>query len=326
VTRVAALDCGTNSLRLLIADLPSGGGPLVDVVRRTEIVRLGQGVDRTGELAAEALARTATVLEVYAGLIREHGVEASRVRLVATSATRDARNRQDFVDMVESSLGVTPEVVSGEEEAGLSFAGATRELAGDVATPAPYLVVDAGGGSTELVVGDADGVHAAYSMDVGCVRLTERHLRDDPPTDAEAAEVEADVEAALRDATGVVPVAEAATVVAVAGTATTVTALALGLPEYDSAVIHHATVTYEQLDVVTERLRHSSSADIRAMPVVHPKRADVLTAGALVLRTVFREIRAARYVASEHDILDGIAWSIGARRDGGIQDIEERPS
>jgi exopolyphosphatase/guanosine-5'-triphosphate,3'-diphosphate pyrophosphatase len=321
--RVAALDCGTNSLRLLVADLPDGAGPLVDVVRRTEIVRLGQGVDRTGELAAEALSRAAEVLADYAYVIETHDVPAGNIRMVATSATRDARNRGDFVAMVENALGVTPEVISGEEEAGLSFIGATRDLTG---LPSPYLVIDAGGGSTEVVVGDETGVRAAYSMDVGCVRLTERRLHGDPPTDEEAASVEADVTAALEQAGTVVPLRNAATVVAVAGTATTLAALALGLPEYDREAIHHATVTAEQLEAVTELLRHSTSEAIRAMPAVHPKRADVLTAGALVVRTVISATGADRFIASEHDILDGIAWSIGSGTGTTAHETDERAS
>ena len=311
MTRVAALDCGTNSLRLLVADLNEGGGEAVELARRTEIVRLGAGVDRTGVLAPDALERTRLVLAAYAKEVRALGVPPALTRLVATSATRDASNRADFESMVRGALGVDPEVATGEEEARLAFAGATREMVGGD-WPAPFLVVDIGGGSTELVLGGAT-VEAARSVNVGAVRLTERHLHGDPPSDAEVVAAVADVEAALTEVHATVPFERAGTVVVVAGTATTVTALALGLQGYDPERIHHARVSTEQVGAVVDRLRASTRAEIAAMPAVHPKRADVITAGALVLRTVLQRVGAGGCVASEHDILDGIAWSIAAR-------------
>lgn len=223
MTRVAGIDCGTNSIRLLIADVewrPDGGVELTDVTRLMEVVRLGQGVDRTGEFAPEALARTLLATDKYAALCREHGV--GEVRFVATSATRDARNRDAFVDGVAERLGVAPEVISGTEEASLSFAGAVRVLG--PASPGPALVVDIGGGSTELVVGSAgSSPQASISLDVGCVRMTERHLATDPPTEAEVAAARADIRDALDRAEGTVPLAEVGTVVGVAGSVTTVT-------------------------------------------------------------------------------------------------------
>ncbi|MEV4254684.1 Ppx/GppA phosphatase family protein, partial [Spirillospora sp. NPDC049652] len=233
MTRVAAIDCGTNSVRLLIADVE--GDTLTDVEREMRIVRLGQGVDRTGRLAPEALDRTFTAMREYAGMIRAHGAE--KVRVVATSATRDAENRADFVAGVVDIFGVVPEVVTGDEEARLSFTGATRELA--ALRPArPYLVVDIGGGSTEFVLG-ASGVETAVSMDIGCVRLTERHLKDaDPPTPEQIAATITDIDAALATVRETVAVDEARTLVGLAGSVTTVAGIALGLPEYDSSRIH----------------------------------------------------------------------------------------
>ncbi|HVU72907.1 MAG TPA: exopolyphosphatase [Mycobacteriales bacterium] len=311
--RVAALDCGTNTVRLLVADIDDtpDGAVLTDVERHSEIVRLGQGVDRTGVLADDALARTRAALERYAARVAATGVDAAHTRLVATSATRDARNRDVFVEMVRSTLGVDPEVVPGEEEAALAFAGATRELLADPSVDPPFLVVDIGGGSTELVVGTGH-VEVARSMDVGSVRLTERHLADDPPTDAQVAAAVADVDAVLDDVLPLVGTS-AKTLVAVAGTATTLSALALGLDVYDAAAVHHSRISTDTVDAVVARLRASTAAQIRAMGPVPEKRADVLTAGALILQTVLHRCAAAGYLASEHDILDGIAWSILAR-------------
>lgn len=321
MTRVAALDCGTNTLRLLVADLDQAAGKALDVSRRSEIVRLGQGVDRTGVLAPEALARTRHVLERYAAEVHAAAVPAELTRLVATSATRDAGNRADFEEMVQSTLGVAPEVVSGQEEAGLAFSGATRELLGGD-WPTPYLVVDIGGGSTELVLG-AQGVEAAYSMEIGAVRLTERHLADAPPSRAQVAAVGRDVTAALDLAAAAVPLERAETVVVVAGTATTVTALALALTGQEAALVHHARLTRTQVHDVTDRLLRSTRAQIAAMPAVHPGRADVLAAGALVLRGVLDRVGTQTCTASEHDILDGIAWStVGRAR----HDIAAAPS
>ncbi|GAA3391522.1 Ppx/GppA phosphatase family protein [Cryptosporangium minutisporangium] len=304
MTRVAAIDCGTNSIRLLIADLPStGDAPLVDVVREMRIVRLGQGVDRTGRLAPEAIERTRVALAEYTSQIRELGAE--RVRMVATSASRDASNADDFRAMVLSTLGTAPEVITGDEEARLSFSGAVRGLQG--AEP-PYLVVDIGGGSTEFVLGTS-GVDAARSVDIGCVRLTERHLRSDPPTVEEIAATEKDIVAAVGVARETVPVERARTLVGLAGSVTTVTALALGLDAYDPAAIHHARVSRDQVAEVTERLLTQTREERAAYPVMHPGRVDVIGAGALVLRVIMDEVGAEFVVASEHDILDGIAWS-----------------
>jgi exopolyphosphatase / guanosine-5'-triphosphate,3'-diphosphate pyrophosphatase len=299
--RVAGIDCGTNSIRLLITE----GG--VDVVREMRIVRLGQDVDRTGVLAPEAIERTRLALLDYEATIRASDVRA--VRMVATSATRDAANRADFVDMVVSVLGVAPEVITGDEEAALSFSGAVRSLPGLDAT---VTVADIGGGSTELVVGSlADGVLGARSLDVGCVRMTERHLHDDPPTSAQVAAVEADVRAAVDQARAEMPLAAANSFIGVAGTVTTIVAIALGLERYQAELIHGSTITVAQVDEVTEELVNLTSAARLRIPVMHPGRADVIAGGALVLRTLMRSIDASAVTASEHDILDGIAASIG---------------
>lgn len=300
--RVAAIDCGTNSIRLLVADLSSDA--LVDVVRDMKIVRLGQGVDRTGMLAPEAIERTRVALAEYAAGISELGAE--RVRMVATSASRDASNADDFRAMVLETLGTAPEVITGDEEARLSFDGAVRGLhSGEP----PYLVVDIGGGSTEFVLG-ADAVAAARSVDIGCVRLTERHLRSDPPTADEIAATEKDIVAAVALARETVPVEKARTLVGLAGSVTTVAALALGLDAYDPAAIHHARISRGQVAEVTARLLVQTRGGRAAYPVMHPGRVDVIGAGALVLRVIMDEVGADSVVASEHDILDGIAWSL----------------
>ena len=303
-SRVAALDCGTNSLRLLIADIDEAGGDLVDVDRETRIVRLGQGVDRTRRFADDALARTFAVCREYAALIDARQVE--RVRFVATSASRDVSNRDAFVDGIRQALGVAPEVISGDEEAALSFAGATRELTG---VPSPYLVVDIGGGSTEFVLGGRD-VEASRSVDIGCVRLTERHLRDDPPTPAQIDAARADIVAAIDLAAQTVPFAKAATVIGLAGSVTTVAAVAFELPEYDEVRIHHSRITSAQIHDVTQRLLAMTREQRAALPVMHPGRADVIGAGALVLDTIVGHLGVAQIMASEHDILDGIAFSL----------------
>lgn len=300
MTRVAAVDCGTNSIRLLVADVVDGR--LADVHREMRIVRLGQGVDRTGVLAPDALERTFAALRSYAPLM----AGAEHVRMVATSATRDAANAAEFVDGCAAILGVAPEVVPGEEEARLSFAGATAEL--DL--PAPYAVCDIGGGSTELVLGSSS-VEQAASVDVGCVRITERRLRTDPPSDAEVDAAVADVALALDGVD--VEVGRAATFVGLAGSVTTVTALALGLAAYDPAAIHLARVSADQVEDVTARLLAMPRTERAALPVMHPGRVDVIGAGALVLREVMRRWSLREVVASERDILDGIALSALAR-------------
>jgi exopolyphosphatase/guanosine-5'-triphosphate,3'-diphosphate pyrophosphatase len=310
MTRVASIDCGTNSIRLLVADVPAKGAH-ADLLRRMEVVRLGQGVDATGRLAPEAIERTRRVLAEYAASARDLG--ATAVRMVATSATRDAANRADFEDMVAATLGRLPDVVTGREEAELSYVGATASLDAAAAAHAsapprpPFLVVDIGGGSTEFVLGDAVGVRAARSVDIGCVRLTERHLHGDPPTADEVARTEADIRAALGDVRAEVPVADAVTLVGLAGSVTTVAALALELPVYDADAIHGSRIAVDDVRAVTADLLAAARSKRAAMPVMHPGRVDVIGAGALVLRVVMDEFGLPEVVVSEHDILDGIA-------------------
>ena len=313
LVRAAGIDCGTNSIRLLIADVDVAAGRLTDVTRLMEVVRLGQGVDRTGWFAEDALRRTLAQVRRYGQLCREAGV--GPVRFVATSATRDAANRNVLLDAVRSELGVEAEVVDGLEEAHLSFAGAR---AGSVASlPAPYLCVDLGGGSTELVLGTATG-EQAYSMDVGCVRLTERHLRSDPPTEAERRAAVADIQDALDAAERVIDLGKTATLVGLAGSITTVTAQALGLDRYDPALIDGAILSVPAVLAACEDLVGASRAERAAMGFMHPGRVDVIGGGALVWAQAVRWVRdavarqggnLASVVTSEHDILDGITLS-----------------
>ncbi|MHA7222268.1 Ppx/GppA phosphatase family protein [Arthrobacter sp. RHLT1-20] len=313
MSRVAAIDCGTNSIRLLIADVRPGATPrLTDIVREMRVVRLGQGVDATGEFAQEALDRTLAATADYAELIRRHG--ARKVRFVATSATRDARNRQVFIDGVRELLGVEPEVITGDEEAALSFAGASSVLPSRGQDQ--VLVVDLGGGSTEFVLGNADGVTAARSVDVGCVRMTERHLRSDPPTAEQIAAAEADVDAAISVAAQTVPLDRTTAVVGVAGSVTTITAHALDLPEYSPKAIHGSELPLADARRACTGLLEMTRAERAALPYMHPGRVDVIGAGALVWRRVLERLaevtegRVTTAVTSEHDILDGIALSI----------------
>lgn len=308
MTRVAAIDCGTNSVRLLVADVEEPDGALVEVARQMEIVRLGQDVDRTGRLAPEAIERTRVALAQYATQIAALGAE--RVRMVATSASRDADNADEFRAMVTSTLGVAPEVVTGEEEARLSFSGAVRGLSAD--TPGPYLVVDIGGGSTEFVLGDEEP-RQAVSVDIGCVRMTERHLRDNPPTAGQIAAAQTHIAAVVDGALTVVPGREARTLLGLAGSVTTVTALALGLDSYRPERIHHARIGYPEVARVTGELLAMTYAQRLALPVMHPGRADVIGAGALILRVLMQRCGADAVVASEHDILDGIVYSVVSR-------------
>jgi exopolyphosphatase/guanosine-5'-triphosphate,3'-diphosphate pyrophosphatase len=336
--RVAAIDCGTNSIRLLIADIqsssPSGQSErgrgdsgrdhpaaLSDVTRQMRIVRLGEGVDRTGRLSAAALDRTMTALTEYAGLIADAKPEASR--MVATSATRDAANAQEFTDRVLEILGVAPEVITGDEEAWLSFTGATRDLAGsplaDKCLP-PYLVTDIGGGSTEFVLGGPDasgdrrqvsrGQILGRSVNIGCVRLTERHLHGDPPLRAEIAATIKDIDAGLGQAAAAVPVEQAKTLVGLAGSVTTVAAIALGLDEYDSARTHHSRISAARVHETADALLAMTRAERAAIPVMHPGRVDVIGAGALILDRIMTRFGFTDVLVSEHDILDGIAWSL----------------
>jgi exopolyphosphatase / guanosine-5'-triphosphate,3'-diphosphate pyrophosphatase len=310
VTRVAAVDCGTNSIRLLVADVPPEGAH-TDVLRRMEVVRLGEGVDATGRLSPAAIERTRKILAEYADAVRELG--ATDVRMVATSATRDAANRADFEAMVIATLGRAPDVVTGREEAELSFLGATASLDAAAAAHAcppprpPFLVVDIGGGSTEFVLGDAGGVRAARSVDIGCVRLTERHLHDDPPTATQVHRTVRDIEDALEQVAADVPVREALTMVGLAGSVTTVAALAMRLPAYDADAIHGSRIGVDAVREVTADLLVATRARRAAMPVMHPGRVDVIGAGALVLRVAMDELGFDEVVVSEHDILDGIA-------------------
>ena len=307
--RVAAIDCGTNSIRLLIADVDPSAGTLVDVDRRMQVVRLGEGVDRTGSISPEAMRRTLDAAAGYAALCAEVGVGA--VRFVATSASRDARNAAEFVAGVRDVVGVEPEVVAGSEEAALSFLGATGDL-GD--HPAPYLVVDLGGGSTEVVLG-SDSVTASLSVDIGCVRLTERHLQDgDPPGAAQLAAVTADVDAALDRVASVVPLERTRTLVGLAGSVTTVTAHALKLPTYDSARIHGTSLGVGEVLASCDDLISRSRAARAALPFMHPGRVDVIGAGALIWRRLVERVSQVApvetVVTSEHDILDGICWTL----------------
>jgi exopolyphosphatase/guanosine-5'-triphosphate,3'-diphosphate pyrophosphatase len=310
VSRVAAIDCGTNSIRLLVADVPAAGAH-TDLLRRMEVVRLGQGVDATGRLAPEAIERTRTVLAEYTAQARDLG--ATAVRMAATSATRDAKNRQDFEDMVVATLGQAPDVITGREEAELSFLGATASLDaaarahGAEPPPPPFLVVDIGGGSTEFVLGDGGGVRAARSVDIGCVRLTERHLHGDPPTAEEIRRAEDDIRGALDHVRAEVPVAEAGSLVGLAGSVTTVAALALELPAYDADAIHGSRIPVDAVRAVTADLLAATRECRAALPVMHPGRVDVIGAGALVLRVLMDEFSRDEVVVSEHDILDGIA-------------------
>ena len=332
--RVAAVDCGTNSLRLLLADVDPGRAELTDVARRMEIVRLGQGVDKTGRLAPEALARTIAVLRDYADMIASSGAQA--VRMVATSATRDADNAAEFVRLVKEVLGVAPEVLTGAEEAVLSFTGATAELAAGP-DDGPFLVTDIGGGSTEFVLAllaggttppdppDPGGNHPprpplggvnppkslwAISVDVGCVRMTERHLHGDPPTGQQVAAAIADIDAALDTVAATVPVRQARTLIGLAGSVTTVAAIAMGLPAYDAARIHHARVSAADVHAVTRGLLTQTRTARAAIGVMHPGRVDVIGGGALVLDRLMERFGFGEVLVSEHDILDGMAWSL----------------
>jgi exopolyphosphatase/guanosine-5'-triphosphate,3'-diphosphate pyrophosphatase len=297
MSTVAAIDCGTNTIKLLIGDLPHV------LVRESRMVRLGQGVDRTGRLSDDALVRAFAALDEYAGLIAQHDV--SRIRFCATSATRDAANGALFAAGVRERLGVEPEVITGAEEAALAFDGAVRNLR----TPPeePVLVIDIGGGSTELVLGSS-APRAVHSMDVGSVRLHERYLHDDPPTPEQVAACVADVDAAL-DACPVDP-ADARTVVGLAGTVLSLVAGVLDLPAYDADRIDQAQVPVPDVLAFVDRLVAMTVEERLALPWMHPGRADVIDAGAIVLGQVLRRTHVSTLLASEADILDGIAWSI----------------
>lgn len=327
MTRVGAIDCGTNSIRLLVADVdhPEGRVPLVtDVVREMEIVRLGYGVDRTGRIDPAAMERTLVAATRYARTCEKLGAET--VRFVATSASRDASNALDFIDGVSAafaSFDIAPEVITGREEAELSFRGATGDVV-SAGHPGPYLVCDIGGGSTELVRGEATGTGArvlqSHSADVGCVRMTERHLASDPPSETEVAAATADIEAAIDAITEHVDLRGAGTLVGLAGSITTLTAHALRLDRYDPDRIHLAVIPPERIDEVVAELLTMTHEARAALPFMHPGRVDVIGAGGLVWDRVVRRVLAASpgipVVTSEHDILDGIALSAAERLGG----------
>ncbi len=300
--RVAAIDCGTNSIRLLIADID--GGNFREVVRDMEIVRLGQGVDQTGQFHPDAIARTLAAVDKFAAEIAKRGVE--KIRFCATSATRDATNRHLFVDGVRERLGIEPEVISGDEEAALSFAGAIKDLS---PSDGPFLVVDIGGGSTEFVFGTST-VEAARSVNIGCVRMTERHFASDPASNQQIEAARIDIQAAIAQAAEVVPITKATTLVAVAGTATTVAAAALDLPEYDRYAIHLSRVSAQQTHDAATMFATKNREQRLALGYMHPGRVDVIAAGSLVLSEIVKATGAAEFVASESDILDGMAYSL----------------
>lgn len=302
MSRVAAIDCGTNSLRLLIADISNGN--FREVTRRMEVVRLGQGVDRTKEFNPDAIARTLRVTAEYAEIIRGKGVE--KIRFCATSATRDATNRDLFIDGVREILGIEPEVIPGTEEAALSFTGATKELA---PVDGPFLVVDIGGGSTEFVFGST-AVESARSVNIGCVRMKERHLQGQPPSAAELSAAKIDIQSAIQQAAAEVPITKSETLVAVAGTATTVAAAALGLKTYDRYSIHLSHIPAAKVHEVAAMFQSMNREEIASLGYMHPGRVDVITAGSLVLSEIMLATGAEEFVASESDILDGMAWSL----------------
>ena len=300
--RVATIDCGTASIRLLIAEFQ--GGNLREVFRDMEIVKLGAGVDRNKAFDPAAISRTLKIVERFSNEISKRGVE--KLRFCATSATRDAQNRDEFINGVSQRLGVEPEVISGNEEAALSFLGATFSLPRKIA---PYLVIDIGGGSTEFVFG-TEKVDFAKSQNIGCVRMSERHFSSLPPSTHEIANAQRDIDEAISEAAKLVPITEAKTLIAVAGTATTVAAAALGLNEYDRYAIHLSRVTADKTHHVAQRFLHMNRQEIAALPYMHEGRVDVIAAGALVLSRIMSATGAKEFIACETDILDGMAWSL----------------
>jgi exopolyphosphatase/guanosine-5'-triphosphate,3'-diphosphate pyrophosphatase len=302
VSRVAAIDCGTNSIRLLIADI--AGGNFKEVLRTMEIVRLGQGVDQNKAFHPDAIDRTLKAVELFRDQIASKGVE--KIRFCATSATRDASNRNLFIDGVREILGIEVEVIPGEEEAELSFIGATKELR---QSDAPFLVVDIGGGSTEFVFG-SEKVEFAKSVNIGCVRMSERHLNTQPPSMAQIAQAIVDIDIAITQAAAVVPITTAKTLVAVAGTATTVAAAALELTDYDRHLIHLSRISSDKVHKVAASFQSMNKDQIASLGFMHPGRVDVITAGSLVLSRIMAATGATEFVASESDILDGMAWSL----------------
>lgn len=302
MSRVAAIDCGTNSIRLLIADI--SGGKFKEVLRDMEIVRLGQGVDENKSFHPDAINRTLAAVEKFKNQLAGKGVE--KIRFCATSATRDAANRDLFIEGVRQILGVEVEVIPGEEEARLSFNGATKEL---LHSDAPFLVVDIGGGSTEFVYGNKE-VEFAKSVDIGCVRMSERHLKSQPVEMSQVAQAIIDIDKAIAQAAAVVPISTAKTLVAVAGTATTIAAAALELETYDRYAIHLSRIPAEKVYKVSAAFQAMTKSEISKLGFMHPGRVDVITAGSLVLSRVMAATGATEFVASESDILDGMAWSL----------------
>ena len=302
--RVAAIDCGTNSIRLLISDIDTSTNKATDVVREMRIVRLGEGVDKTNAFLPSALERTFKAVDEYDKLLLKHNVE--HVRFVATSATRDAQNKAMFIKGVIDRLRIVPEVIAGVEEAALSFDGATRSLRQK--HTAPFLVIDLGGGSTELVIGDKEPT-GAYSMDVGCVRMTERHTPGGNPTKEQEEAIRTDVRNALKVAGTKVDWKKAQTVVGVAGTITTVAAHVLNLKTYDPDVLHGAIITAEQISQTAQDFISLTPSQRGALPYMHEGRIEVITAGSIVLDEVMKGIGAKTLIASERDILDGVTWS-----------------
>ena len=300
--RVAAIDCGTNSIRLLIADID--GANFREIHREMEIVRLGQGVDKTGQFHPDAIVRTLAAVDKFAIEIAKRGVE--KIRFCATSATRDATNRDLFIDGVRERLGIAPEVIPGEVEAALSFQGATRDFP---ATDGPFLVIDIGGGSTEFVFGTTT-VEFAKSMNIGCVRMTERHFTGGDADPGQIAAAIEDIDEAIAQAAKIVPITQSKTLIAVAGTATTVAAAALELSTYDRYSIHLSRISAEKVHAVSKAFLSMKREDCEALGYMHPGRVDVIGAGSLVLSRIMLATGATEFVASESDILDGMAWSL----------------
>jgi exopolyphosphatase / guanosine-5'-triphosphate,3'-diphosphate pyrophosphatase len=302
--RVAALDCGTNSIRLLIAAENLGASTFTEISRKMSIVKLGEGVDKNKAFLPDAISRTLSALKVFAAEIAE--AEVDQIRFCATSATRDAQNRDDFLIPVAEILGITPEVISGDEEARLSFLGATQALS---KSDGPFLVIDIGGGSTEFVFG-IEQVEAARSVNIGCVRMSERHFKNDPPNQSEIEGARVDIRNAIALAGEVVPIKNAKTLVAVAGTATTVAAAALNLAEYDSDSIHLAKISAVDTRRVSDWLLTLTRQERGDLGYMHPGRIDVIAAGSLVLAEIMEATGLTSFVASENDILDGMVWSM----------------
>jgi exopolyphosphatase/guanosine-5'-triphosphate,3'-diphosphate pyrophosphatase len=302
MSQVAVIDCGTNSIRLLIAE--TSGSTIKEVIRTMEIVRLGQGVDENKAFHPDAINRTLLAVKSFKEIIDRNNVD--KIRFCATSATRDASNRNIFIDGVRDILNIQVEVIPGEEEAALSFTGATYQL--DQGS-GPFLVVDIGGGSTEFVYGDKK-VISAKSVNIGCVRMSERHLTNQPPTMDQIASAIVDIDIAITQAAVSVPINSAKSLIAVAGTATTVAAAALDLSKYDRDLIHLSKISADKVHKVAQMFQSMNKSEISALPYMHEGRVDVITAGSLVLSRVMAATGAVEFVASESDILDGMAFSL----------------